>query len=561
VAASQPSYVYALGPPRSARRDLAARAPGAGLLALALYLALAIGLVGRPALSHFGAGTLGTGPDVQIFLWGLRWWPYAIGHGLDPLRSTLIWPPAGGQLLWTTTVPLLSLLMTPVTLTLGAQVSWNVLVVIAPATAAWSAWRLCTELDVTPGAALLGGGLFGFGSYELAQDIAHVQLTACALVPLAALVAVRAVRRVWSPSAVVCATAGLVVAQFLICPEILATMLVMSVAAALGALWLLRDERPDVGATIVAMGFGALIGVSLVSPLLAVMLAHRPAHSSGAVGWQADLLNLVVPTRRQAVGGAAAASVARNFPGNLAEQGAYLGLPIALVVLAWGWRTRRESVTRLLLALLAVSVVLSLGSRLSVDGGRSIWLPWAALSHLPLLRNALPVRLSLYSSLLSSVIVARWMSDPRGARWIRAVAVVAIVASLVPADWPWQAQPPAVRSAAVDRTLRSQRVLSLPRMDVGDRGLQVQEADDFRFSLLDGWSQVRPRGLDPWVGGPQLTAAGLQRLRGAGAARLRGELKAAHITRLLVWGRPPRGLAALGATAIRAGGVTVYRVR
>jgi hypothetical protein len=70
-----------------------------GALALAFYVVLALVLIGRAALgtgSGLRSGTLGTGPDVQIFVWGLRWWPHAIGHGLDPLHSSLVWPPAGG---------------------------------------------------------------------------------------------------------------------------------------------------------------------------------------------------------------------------------------------------------------------------------------------------------------------------------------------------------------------------------------------------------------------------------------------------------------------------------
>lgn len=57
-----------------------------------------------------GSGTIGTGPDVQIFLWGLRWWAYALEHRLDPLHSSLICSPYGTDVEWTTTVPLVSVL-------------------------------------------------------------------------------------------------------------------------------------------------------------------------------------------------------------------------------------------------------------------------------------------------------------------------------------------------------------------------------------------------------------------------------------------------------------------
>ncbi len=71
------------------------------------------------------------------------------------------------------------------------------------------------------------------------------------------------------------------------------------------------------------------------------MLTHVPRSSSGAVAWPVDVLNLVVPTVRAAVGGSALTGISSRFPGNSAEQTGYLGLPLLLVVLAWGWRERR----------------------------------------------------------------------------------------------------------------------------------------------------------------------------------------------------------------------------
>jgi hypothetical protein len=560
VFAFEPTYGSALQSSRTARHGRAHSRVGEGVLALALYVALAVALIGRAAAGHPAGGTLGTGPDVQIFEWGLRWWPYALGHGLDPLQSARVWPPDGGLVLWSTTVPLLSVLATPLTLLAGTQVSWNVLVVVAPATAAWAAWLLCSELEATPAAALFGGALFGFGSYELAQDIAHLQLTACVLVPLAVRVAVRGVRRGNSPTRLATASGAIVIAQFLVSPELLVTMLAMGVLALAGALWLIPSRRPETLATARAMTAGACAGAVVISPLLAVMLAHVPRHSSGAVAWPTDLLNLVVPTRRTAVGGAAAASISSRFPGNVAEQGAYLGVPVLLVVLAAARRAVRDPGARLALALLVVSLVLSLGSRLTIDGTSTIWMPWALASHVPLLDDALPARLSLFCSLWAAVIVAGWLSDPRVGSVTRAVAVLAIAVSLAPADWIFQAQPAAARSVTVDRALAHERVLSLPFFDVHERGLDVQQADDMDFSLIDAWLQVRPRRFAPSLPGTALTAAALSRLHAAGAARFVRELRAAGITRLLLWEPLPRLLAALKLPTVRAAGVVIVEV-
>lgn len=537
------------------------------MLALALYVALALVLIGRASLgigsggaSGPGSGTLGTGPDVQIFVWGLRWWPHALGHGLDPLRSSVVWPPGGGAVLWSTTVPALSLLAAPLTVALGSLAAWNVLVVLAPALAAWAAWLLCVEFDADPLPAVFGGAIFGFGSFVLCEDIAHLQLSACMLLPLAAWVAVRGVRGRASGLSLACASAAIVVAQFLIFPELLVTLGVMALAGLGLALWQLRGRRPALLSTARALAVGAVAGALLISPLVVEMLTHVPRSSSGAVGWPVDMLNLVVPTVRAAVGGAALTGISSRFPGNSAEQTGYLGLPLLLVVLAWGWRERRGGGTRLMLGLLAVALLLALGSSLTVDGTRTIWLPWAALARLPFLRDALPVRMMVYVWLVAAVIAARWLSDARVPAPARLAAVVLIGVSLAPAAWPFQPVPAAVRSAAVRHALVGHRVLSLPFFDVRDRGLLVQERDGFRFRLIDSWLQLRPHGWAPDLPGTALTDQALARLQRRTAAEFVARLRAAGITRLLLWKEPPGLLGALDLPDRRIAGVVIVRV-
>jgi hypothetical protein len=537
-----------------------------GTLALGLYVVLALVLIGRASLGAGtgpGSGTLGTGPDVQIFVWGLHWWPHALGHGMDPLRSSVVWPPAGGAVLWSTTVPVLSVLASPLTIVLGSLAAWNVLVVLAPAVAAWAAWLLCAELGADPAPAVFGGALFGFGSFVLCEDIAHLQLSACVLVPLAVWVAVRGVRGSASAPSLACSSAAIVVAQFLIFPELLVTLGLMALVGLALALWLLDEQRGALLRTARALAAGAVAGAVLISPLVIEMLTHVPRSSSGAVAWPVDVLNLVVPTVRAAVGGSALTGISGRFPGNSAEQTGYLGLPLLLVVLAWGWRERRgewAGQSHLMLALLAVALLLALGPSLTVDGTRTIWLPWAALGRLPFLRDALPARMMVYVWLCAAVIAARWLSDVRVPGAARMSAVVLIAVALAPAAWPFQPAPAAVRSTPVRHALRGQRVLSLPFFDVRDRGLLVQERSGFRFSLIDSWLQLRPHGWAPDLPGTALTDVALARLHGRAAARFVADLRAAGITRLLLWEEPPGLLAALHLPDKRTAGVVIVRV-
>ncbi len=524
-----------------------------------LYLLLAIAAFGRPALGSPTGGTLGVGPDVQIFLWGLRWWPYALAHGLDPLHSQLVWPPRGVQVLWTTTVPLLSVLMTPITLTLGVAASWNLLVVLAPTAASWSAWLLCSELTGRRWPALLGGAVFGFSSFEAAEGIAHLQLSTSLLIPLAAYLLIRHARGTVSNRRLTWSLALIIVAQFLIAPELLVTMLGMGITAGIVALVVMPDRRRTLahGFTWGVAGVG--IGLVAVSPLLITMLLHRPAHSS-AVDYPADLLNLVVPTPATALTLPWTDQIATHFPGNLAEQGAYLGVPILAIILAFTVGHRSRPRARLLTIMLTISVILSLGSRLTVDGHPTIWLPWSAIRNLPLLGDVVPVRFALYTSLIAAVMMADWLSDPSRRTGVRCVVAIAIAASLIPGLASWRSTPTALAGPRLKRALAHTTVLSLPFFNVGDRGLYAQEASGMSFTIIDNWLQLRPQGLDPGLRVPELAQAGLARLHGAGVVRFEDQLRSAGVTRLLVWSNDRRLLRGLRLPAERIGNVLIYRV-
>jgi hypothetical protein len=125
---------------------------------------LAFGLGILPDVSHRVVG--GVSDDADVFLWMLRWWPYAIGHGQDPLLSHAIFAPTGVNLAWATSVPLPSLLAAPLTLSFGMVPSFDVLSLVAPALAAFGGYVLCRQIVAAFWPAVAGGLLFGFSAYE-----------------------------------------------------------------------------------------------------------------------------------------------------------------------------------------------------------------------------------------------------------------------------------------------------------------------------------------------------------------------------------------------------------
>src|SRR5882757_4292483 len=65
------------------------------LLALVLYAALSILLLGRALIFNYTGSYLGRGPDPCQFIWSASWWRFALVHGLNPLLTSAIFAPHG----------------------------------------------------------------------------------------------------------------------------------------------------------------------------------------------------------------------------------------------------------------------------------------------------------------------------------------------------------------------------------------------------------------------------------------------------------------------------------
>ena len=112
-------------------------------------------------------------------------------HGQNPFVTHLLWAPHGSNLAWATSVPGLAALLAPVTLTAGPVAAYNVAAILMPALAATTAFMLCRHVTRSFWPSLAGGYLFGFSSYVLGHELAHLHATSVFLVPLAALFVLR----------------------------------------------------------------------------------------------------------------------------------------------------------------------------------------------------------------------------------------------------------------------------------------------------------------------------------------------------------------------------------
>lgn len=384
------------------------------------------------------------GGDPYLVMWSLHWWPFAITHHLNPFITYYVWAPVGFNLTWATSVPTLSLLTAPITMTLGTVASWNILNVLAPVLSAYCAFLLLKYLfkDSTP--AVFGGFFFGFGSYELGQLLGHLNLTFVCIVPLLLLVFIMRQRIAISRRRFIFLSGLLIALQAGVSTEVLVTTSLFGAIAILVFFVFVQRERPLLWRTTKELAVGYVFAVILISPFAFYLLkgiSQVPKTINDPTSYSADLLNYVIPTPITWLGGRITANISSHFAGNFAEEGAYFGFPTLLFV----FFSLRSNIakcysTGLALSFLFVAFVcLSLGPSLQVDGfNTKIAMPAALLLHLPFLRSALPTRFTLFVSLLVSILIVSWLSIRTHSILRYALAVLCVVTLIPnPSNYSW----------------------------------------------------------------------------------------------------------------------------
>jgi hypothetical protein len=354
----------------------------------------------------------------------LQWTPWALLHGQNPLLTTYQYFPQGADLASNTTMPVLGLLLAPVTLTAGPIVALNLLLRLAFLTSAWSAWAVFRRLGATSGAAFAGGLLYGFSPYMIGQGQSHANLLFVALFPPIMLLTAEAVVAQRKPARRTGCWLGLLAAlQYGISSELLADAAVFG-ALVLALLALVHRDavRAKLGHACRSIGWALCVFVPLTAYPIWLAL-FGPDHPNGPPrapvllhALSSDLLGTVTPTDRQLVSLGHLGAVGSGWVfGNSAENGIYLGLPLLAFVVVLVVRGRADR--RVVWAVVAAGVaeVLALGPTLHAGGNDTgVPLPETVLTHVPLLDGIVPIRFSLFAFLALAVAVALGLTAERG---------------------------------------------------------------------------------------------------------------------------------------------------
>ena len=454
-------------------------------------------------------------------VWFVAWPAYALAHGLDPFFSGQLYAPYGVNLLPNTSAPLVGVVLAPVTWLAGPVAATNVALTLSPALSAWGCWVACRRFAPWWPAAWVGGLLFGYSPFVVTNLAAgHVMVSLLVVPPLLLVAGYElVVARRGSPIRWGAAIGMLVVAQFLISPEVLAlTALVGLAGVVLAAALSPRTVLTGWGQLLPGLATAAVVGIGLLA-FPAWFLVDGPRHFVGPP-WPGIIIedNRLFDLWNPGHYAATANGLLRlgGYEGRAGPPSVYLGYGVLILAagsLVAAWRRRLAWWSA---SMAVVAFVLSLGILLWTSPGHfsTFWLPWRTLGKLPLLEDVIPQRFSALADLFVAVLVAvgldaAWRrlsggTREAGRRWRRpAVAVVLLaVAGLALASVWWTYQVPlTTRSVAVPTWFRTTAdtipagsvVLTypFPFPTAGTSGPMVWQAEDgMRFRLAGGYAKA-----------------------------------------------------------------------
>jgi succinate dehydrogenase hydrophobic anchor subunit len=479
-------------------------------------------------------------------VWFLRWVPFAISHGHNIFFTNWLNVPYGANLAQNTLMPLLGLIMSPITTFISPIASFNLIAWLAFTLSAFSMYFVIYRLTESHLSAFAAGLLYGFSPYMVGQGQVHIMLSFVPLPPLIFLTIWELfIKQRGNPIRKGSLLAIEIIAQFFIEPEILAITAIMVIICflVLGTLrfrYITKDRL-----------LYALKGFAVTAILMIVCLAYPvwfmvsgAAHFSGpnfptSNLYRSDLIGLIAPTQNERfIPGQFKQFSTQTAEGDYEETGDYVGtaLLIVLCVSVVYWRRNRFLLASFLLAF--ICWVLSLGPRLVVAGVvTSKTLPFALLAKMPFLGDILPSRFSFAEWFFIATSVALIIQEISKSKltkkssnhsqvWAIRVTglliVVLVVACLLP-RWPYPSK--SVRNpklfASNNHTIAPGTVLlSYPLPIISsDQAMLWQATDNMQFKIIGGYIQNRnkygkesqipptlsPQSVESWLKSSQST--------------------------------------------------------
>ncbi|HTC69320.1 MAG TPA: hypothetical protein VK662_07120, partial [Acidothermaceae bacterium] len=404
--------------------------------------------------------------------------------------------PGGVNAMWNTSLLLPGIVLSPLTLLAGAQVSYNVLLFVGFAGSAYTAHRLLLRhAGARWWPALAGGALYGFSPAMVHASIGHVSLVFGPLVPLLISATLDVVSGRVRPVAGGFRLGALASAQLLTGEELLFDTAFLTALL----LVLLAVCRPDaIVRGLRALGLAVWASLALVLTIAGYPLwfqLYGPLAQHGSPLLQdytkIDLSEFVTPSQMMLFHTHHSAAEALAIGPNREEYLGYLGWPLLLVLLVAAVLLWRNMAARVAAITAAAAMVFSLGEHLKFHGHQThVPLPWDLALHLPLSSDVAVARFALFTPLAAGAVLAIALTQLQKYRVAAACVALAVLLPLVPR--PFQTAQVTTAPASLVTATRSVQpgsaVLVLPFPDANFTDPMRWQADtNFRFSMPGGY--------------------------------------------------------------------------
>ena len=254
------------------------------LTVLAAYLAAGIAVT-WPRVAT-GPGRVPAVRDISSYVWDLWWVAHQAAHLANPWFTGSMAAPVGIQLGYDTTMPLLGVLLAPVTLTAGPAAAFWLITIVLPGLACYVMYRVA-RLWLGRAGAIAAGALYGLAPMLDWQVWFHLNIAAGMVLLPAALGAAVRLRRSGRPRDAV--LLGVVLGVSVLINQETALLAGATAAAALiyGAAtgWLADPSRRL--ARLATAGLAVAVTLIVASPQLIAMA--QQARSGGAFARPAEL--------------------------------------------------------------------------------------------------------------------------------------------------------------------------------------------------------------------------------------------------------------------------------
>lgn len=347
--------------------------------------------------------------DQVSYIWELYWWPYAIGHHINPFFSTFIWNPYGIDLTIPATVPGASLLAFPITLIFGPVASYNILIIVGNALSSFFTFLLIKHLTKSFKAGVIAGLFFGFSTYQFVQVI-HLNLVLTFLIPLIGYLFLLFWDKKLHRIAFILLVGLCLTLQYLIAIEIFVTFSLFIGISYVIFIFVYPEQLKKLVNFSMYLIAAYAFCIILLSPFIYTALTHKIPTSqlNPAASYSIDPLNFILPTKSTYFGANDFAKLSSTFFGSIYENSGYLGIPAFIIIIIYSVKYWNEKLTRFLFSLLLCFMVLSLGPTLHIAGYDIFTLPEHYLGTIPVIDQILPERLTVYVFFVASLMIGMW---------------------------------------------------------------------------------------------------------------------------------------------------------